>query len=92
MQKTVIINLKGRRISYENKKNNNNTIYKIISKNKKYFNIFIYFLINLFSIYLSNEKILLSKLNIFSEINLTIIGNGTQKILCNKQQDVDSKS
>ena len=46
----------------------------------------------LFSIYLSNEKILLSKLNIFSEINLTIIGNGTQKILCNKQQDVDSKS
>ena len=93
IKKTVIIiNLKGRRISYDNKKNNNNIIYKIIPKNKNYNNIYIYLLIILLSIYLSNEKILLSKLNKFSEINLTIKGNGTQKILYNSNQNVNSKT
>ena len=88
--KTAIINSKRRNI-FLDIKNNNNIIYKNISHYKKYYKICLYLLIILSGIYLSNEKILLSKLNKFSEINLTLIGNGTQKILYNSNKNVDSK-
>ena len=90
-RKKITINSKKTNISLDNKKNNNKIIYKSIFHSKKYYNICIYLLMILFSINLSNEKILLSKLNRFSEINLTIFGNGTQTILCNKKQFVISK-
>jgi len=92
IKKTAIINSKRRNIFLDNKNNNNNFIYKNISHYKKYYKICLYLLIILSSIYLSNEKILLSKLNKFSEINLTLIGNGTQKILYNSNKNVDSKT
>ena len=90
-RKKITINSKKTNISLDNKKNNNKIIYKSIFHSKKYYNICIYLLMILFNINLSNEKILLSKLNRFSEINLTIFGNGTQTILCNKKQFVISK-
>ena len=92
IQKVVIINSKRRKIALDNKKTSNNIKYKSILYYKKYYNICIYLLINLFSIYLSNEKILLSKLNKFSEINLTIKGNGTQSIINNAKRDIESKT
>ena len=94
IQKTIIKNLKRRKIALHNKKSNNNNsiIHKRFSNYKNFYKIYIYLLLFLFSIYLSNEKILLSKLNKFSEINLTIIGNGTQKILYSSKKTIDSKS
>ena len=69
-------------------KNRNKNIIIYIKKNN---NIYFYFLSFLIFFYLSNGK-LITKLNKISEINLTIIGNGSQTILYNKYQTIDSES
>ena len=72
---------------YKTKKRNKNIIIYIKINN----NIYFYFLSFLIFFYLSNGK-LITKLNKISEINLTIIGNGSQTILYNKYQTFYSES